>query len=53
MCNVELDQLIVTVGDVPGVATVEWGFTADHPSEDGIYFEAHKLFHDLVVTWIK
>lgn len=38
VCNVELDQLTIELGNNPGVATVEWGFTADHHSEDGIYF---------------
>lgn len=38
VCNVELDQLTIELGNDPGVATVEWGFTADHHSEDGIYF---------------
>lgn len=38
VCEVELDQLAVTVGEQPGTASVEWGFSASHPREDGIYF---------------
>jgi hypothetical protein len=38
VCNAELDQLIVTIENEPGRAKIEWGFTADHHSEDGIYF---------------
>jgi hypothetical protein len=38
VCDVELDQLVVTLGPTPGTATAEWGFGASHHSEDGIYF---------------
>jgi hypothetical protein len=38
VCEVELDQLVVTVGPEAGTAMGEWGFGASHPKEDGIYF---------------